>query len=552
MEIPPEAVATPRRRLAQALWILGPFGFFLLVLQRLWTNAPVWDDYDAILALLLRADDIRTPGEWLAMVFAQHNEHRIAVMRLIALGVAGSFGQIDFRIMMLIANLSLLGTFLFVWREFRREVAAPIFGAAALVMFQWSYFEASLMGSAGPPHLGVVFFAFGCLYFALREGTAGFVLAAVFGVLAAASQANGLFALPIAAVGCVAWGGKRRAVVLGILAVLAWVLYLYGYVRPPGHPSPLVALTNPIPAVHLFCVVIGGILPGTRASAILGALILVGFAWMAWKGLWRTHPVAALWVTFLLATAATASVGRVGFGVHNASRYAIVSTSLLVILALCFFTMARPLGWKAIAVTLLGGVAISFGVTLLARDDIVAYALRGKLLRETVPAAPGVVVDRFAGAFYPNQDWARHVLTLASERGHYFPRKQLVYPTRVFSASSVPETQRRFGHVDVVAVSGRRVSVTGWSDITAQVPSRTMQVISSPQFLEAVSVAVIPRQDVTTAHKQPDLLLSGFLMELDYASESDARDAAKSLCMVVEAPDRPRTILLSLQPNCAS
>jgi len=537
-------ISSRRPSLAEIAWVGVPFLLYLLVLQHLWFNAPVWDDYDTILGLLIRADEIRTPGEWLAMVFGQHNEHRIAVTRLVALGLA-SFGPIDFRVLMLVGNLAVLGTFLFIWREFRGHVPPGAIGAAAIVMFQWSYYEASLMGSAALPHLGVVFFSFGCLHFALRDHPAAIALGVLMGILAAASQANGLLALPIAALGCAFLRRRWQAAIFGAVALAAWILYFRGYVRPPHHPSLLAALSSPVTAVHLFLVVVGWVLP-------VGALIVAGLGWLTWKGFWKNHPVAALWTLFLLGTAAAATVGRAGFGVVHASRYAIGSTCLLVIvcLAICEVTRWHSRKWMAFAVA--GAAFFSITVSLVSWQRARDSTLRGSSLKQPVIEGEAVAADWMGGAYYPDPARARNVLNIAAERGYYKPPKENVHPARVASEETMPEAARAVGHIDSVAVSGKRVSVTGWTDITARVPSRTLRVVSAPRFVQAGSVEIVSRSDVVFVLRDPDLLFSGFRLELEYPSAEDARKGASNLCMVVEAPSRPKTRLAARQPACGA
>lgn len=539
----------PPSRAAQVAWIAGPFAVFLSVLAWLWADAPVWDDYDAVLGLLLRAEGVHAPGEWLAMVFAQHNEHRIAVMRMATLALAGVAGQIDFRILMLAGNLALLGTMLFMWREFR-EVAAPILGAAAIAAFQFSYYEASLMGSAALPHLGVIFFSIGCLYFSLRDGAIAAVLAVTLGLLAAASQANGLFALPVAAAGCLVFHRRRRALVLLGFALAAWALYFHGYHRPPNHPSPLVALSNPLYTAHFFFVVAGGVLPGTRLSAILGLFIVAGLAWTLLRGVWRTHPVVVLWVAFLLASAAAAAVGRVGFGVVHAPRYAIVSTMLIVILGLCAFSGARVPSRGATAATLVGAAIFAIGVSLAVRPGLVEYALRGHLLHQAVPVAPGFAVDRYVGAFYPDQGLAQVALAAASEHGYYHPPKLAVHPYEVRIVERLPATERAGGRIDTVVAAGTRVVVEGWTDSTAARPGRTLYVASRPPAQGAGAFVVVQRQDVAFKTGDAGMLLSGFRMELEYGSEARAREAARALCMASQAAGEAPSRLQPVYPGC--
>jgi hypothetical protein len=530
-----------RTSLAELAWIGLPFAIFLAVLVHLWTNAPVWDDYDVVLGLFLRADQLHTTREWIAMIFGQHNEHRIAVMRATTLLLQKSMGEIDFRLLILAGDLTLLGTYLFVWREFRDAVSPPLAAAAGFLMFQWSYYEASLMASAALAHLAAVFFAFGCIFFAMRPSRMAIALSILFGALAASSQANGVLALPIAAAGCALWRRPRAAVVLGACAVLAWFLYFHGYVKPGQHPSLLAALATPVQAVHLFCVMVGAILPGTQASALLGAALLALIAWGAWKGLWRERPAATLWVVFVLAAAASAVVGRVGFGVLNAPRYAILSTSLVVVLAMWTFSRWRPARRGVVALVVLGAAAFSFALSAAIWNYVAEYALRPRVLREAVPASADFRVDRYGGVFYPDAARGVSLLTDTQAKGYYKPPRHVVYRPDIVAGTSV-QAQRVMGHADVSA-AGAHVTVLAWSDITAEVPGRTVRIVSNPAFWRVAEIYVMSRHDVAFALKDSTLVYSGFQLDLEFDSDEQARMAAANLCVVVEAPGHPATRL---------
>src|SRR5260221_10237910 len=135
--------------LSKLAWMSAPLALYLFVLQRLWVDAPVWDDYGTVLDSVMRMMDAPSAKDWLAVVVAQHNEHRIATVRLISRGVAALFGRIDFRVLVLVGNLWFVGAFLLIWAEVRDAVPAPLFAAAAFLMFQCSYYEAGIWTSAG-------------------------------------------------------------------------------------------------------------------------------------------------------------------------------------------------------------------------------------------------------------------------------------------------------------------------------------------------------------------------------------------------------------------
>ena len=100
-------------------WVALPFLVYLTLLSRLWFDAPIADDYSAILEGTMRLMDARTFSESLQVLLSQHNEHRIVITRAVAWTVAKIGGDIDFRVLVLLGNLGLAAIIALLWSQFR-------------------------------------------------------------------------------------------------------------------------------------------------------------------------------------------------------------------------------------------------------------------------------------------------------------------------------------------------------------------------------------------------------------------------------------------------
>jgi hypothetical protein len=531
-----------RRELA---WIAVPLAAYFLILQRLWFNAPIWDDYDALLWWPIKMMDAKSVWDWLTIVVQQHNEHRIAVVRIAAWAMAMA-GHIDFRVLTLLGNLTLVGFFCLAWLEFRHDVAAPVFCAAALLMFQWSYFEASLMASAALPNIGVVMFSLASLFFALRGRAGGAAACIALSILAVGSQASGLLALPVAAAGAFLAGRRSRALAFALAAAALWGAYFVNYYKPGGHPSMVAAFLHPIDAAHLFLVVVGGM--SSWASAVPGAALLASIAWLARRRLWREHPTAMLWIAYLLLAAAAITVGRAGFGVIYASRYAIYSTSLAVVVLLSICATTRLANRAMIAALIAWCFAASLVASWMAWPAIRGYVGSANTLTRVVTVEGETGWPLFLGVRYPVYAHARHQLMDAENRRIYEPpHKILVHSTSVRVDPSARLAPQLGGNVDEVRAEGTRVLLKGWSDIPPQQEGRVLTVHGSPATAKT-RLSIIQRDDVVAALGAPTLMLSGFELELDYGSPEEARRAAETLCLTAEAPGIPARTLA--RPGC--
>ena len=531
-------------------WIAVPFAIYLLVVGRFWVDTPAWDDY-AILQSLLRFIEAKSAREWLAALLAQHNEHRTAVLRLAALAVTAVEGHIDFRVLIVAGNLAFLGAFLVFRAEFRRNVAAPLFAAAALVMFQVSYYEAGTWASAGFPNMGAAFFSFLALYHATHGDARHAAVTIVASLLAIGLAGNGLFILPLAAAVCLLQGRRVRAAVFAGVAVAIFALYFIDYVRPHQASSALVALQSPLRSTAFFLIAIGAILPGFVAPLLTGAAILAALGWLAYRGAWRSHPTAALWVVFILLSTAAATAARVGMGGFHASRYAIYSTCLVVLLMLYAFERFPVRSRRAMGIAIAAGAATSLVVSWASWDDAKKFALNAFLLAKPVPATKDVAVPTYYGVYFPNVHDGTHLLLASEWRGIYHVKRETIYSSAVRPIAEIPATARLAGNLDEAKVNSAHVTVAGWVDIPPNVAGRAFDVHSTPAFAAATSQPA-ERLDVARATLDPSLAFSGFTLELDYASEDAARKAVGALCIVVEAPGFAPAVLGREGRRCES
>ena len=519
------------------------------MLSRFWFDAPLLDDYDCFLDALGALAKAASPAEWQAHLFAFMNEHRLAGTRLAAQLQAWTTGGIDFRVPMLLGTLCVFGIFALVQAEFREEASGPIAAAAALLLLQWSYWEALLMASASTAHLGTAFFSVAALYFALRPGARSAALCAVGGILAAYSQANGLFVLPLAAAACMVLGKRRRAVVFMVLAALIWAHYFVGFSRPTNHPM-LRALDDPVKTVQLFLIIVGGIVPSLAWAQVAGAVILAGLGWITWRGLWRRHPTVFLWVAFVLVSAATIAVARAGFGLFWGSRYAINTALLMAILVFAAFSLTRP--WRRGAQFLaLGAAALLWSAILFeALPHMRERSLRGHLLAEVEPSGAPLGLPRFVGMQHPHQEHAARILEVAEAHRWYVAPRRAIPPPSVAVTAERPAAAPPLGVIDEIIPGEASVVLRGWSGIPATVQGRRFIIHSAYTPRTARLEALHVREDVAVALRQPDLLLSGFNLRLGFGSAEEASEASRSICMFEEAPAFPMAEILRPGIQC--
>ncbi|HEX5129746.1 MAG TPA: hypothetical protein VFV90_08365, partial [Usitatibacter sp.] len=225
---------------------------------------------------------------------------------------------------------------------------------------------------------------------------------------------------------------------------------------------------------------------------------------------------------------------RVGFGVHWASRYAINSSCLLatalLVLASRHAWGARA-SWIALAATAIGSLTLSWAIW----PDAATHAFKGSLLASPQPDSREVVVEPYVGTYYPYPKVARRLLAEAERHRIYDVPDVPVFAAQLRSSSAPPLPARTAGALETVVVSGTRVVAEGWTEVPATVRGRVFTA-HSRVIPRSSSLAIVGRADIAVITRRADLLLAGFRWEGAFDSEAQARDAARELCLVVEAP----------------
>ncbi len=346
------------------LFMFSAIGFIALAVAgaaRTYSPVPFWDMWNGYLDFYVKA----TGGE-LGAWWAQHNEHRIVLARVLFwMDIAWFSGATRF---LLVANYVLVGlswlAFCKAWREAAgvKDAVVPLFLAAWL--FSWSQEENLLWAFQSQFILAqlVPLIAFYCLHRAVSAPEPWvyerFALAIALGIASIGTMANGVLALPLMTLYAlvVRWPWRRVAL-LGVLSCLCVGLYFHGYVAPGAHGSLGQALRdNPGGLVHYVLLYLGGPFfyfwpqggPVARNVALLsGAFFVLSSVALAWRIVPRAreNTLSLALLTFILYIGGSAlgtAGGRLIFGVEQAlsSRYmtpALMAWSALLIVGLSRF-----------------------------------------------------------------------------------------------------------------------------------------------------------------------------------------------------------------------
>ncbi|VXC06076.1 conserved membrane hypothetical protein [Pseudomonas sp. 8AS] len=309
-----------------------------------YSPVPFMDEWGGSLDFYIRSSS-GDPAIW----WAQHNEHRVVLSRLLFWMDFAWFGGSVWLLLAINYLLVALGCVVFwnIWRE--REIPGFRFVGFFLVawLFSWSQKENLVWAFQSQFILAQLLplVAFYYLHKCVAEESKAnryFALAILFGVLSVGSMTNGVLALPLMAVLAALMGlGWRRSGFLLLLAVLAAGAYFYDFVRPPNHGSLAKTLSeDPLGLIQYVLVYVGGpfypiakklvghglvALHATQTAGLFLVLSALAFLVQELRKRERSTLQLAL-LTFILYIGGTAlgtGGGRLLFGINQAlsSRY---------------------------------------------------------------------------------------------------------------------------------------------------------------------------------------------------------------------------------------
>lgn len=286
-------------------------------------NIPYEDDIPDLLQFVVDAEQLDGVQKKLETAFRQYNDHRVEATRLLVYGIYLIDGEMDFRKLIIIANLGLLLILFLFYLVVRHEEFRWIFLlVSALLLFNLKFFTLVLMAQAAFAYYFVFIYAFACLFTLHKVTPLQFVLAAVFCSLSSFTLAAGQAAWLLGLVSLIHQSLviKQKSVLYPLLwlviAVAVLALWRMGF-----ESFPIISLTH-LPLNELlvqyptfFLSLLGSpfIDSSVLWAGVFGLVLLVALVFLTLR-CYRDNDIRLLlccW--FAVATLAAATLGRVGF-----------------------------------------------------------------------------------------------------------------------------------------------------------------------------------------------------------------------------------------------
>lgn len=219
--------------------------FFFYIFFKYMVNVPINDDYSILDNFngLLNADSFL---EKTKLFFAQHNEHRILYDKMWFWISYLINGQIDFNMLALVGNLSLLGIFILWAKRAKLSNDYMVLFPIAALLFNLTFWENMTFPMAGLSNFTGLLFSLVSLSFLCAKELSNkrFFWAVLFCFLAIFTQGGGLLVIPVSLIILLLKKDYTRLKNYGAIGVLFFVIYFIGYESPADSPNLMESLLN--------------------------------------------------------------------------------------------------------------------------------------------------------------------------------------------------------------------------------------------------------------------------------------------------------------------
>lgn len=317
-----------------------PFALFTLWVYHYAADAPLWDDFYAILGFLNAFVQTNSLYGKLALLFQQHMEHRIVLVRAAALVQYSISGQVNFRVLTFFGGLGWLLTTLVVALYVKRRYHWPLAWVLPIpyVLLSFTTHLNMFWAVGSIQNYWVVLFSVLCLI-CLAEHKVAY--AAVLFPCALFTSGTGAILFPLAGLYLLLQRKIKPFLLFIVPATIFMLLFFtqYWHVDIGGAPAGIAD------AALWFLAFLGnasGYVPVAVAAGLVGLAGLLAILARS-----TDDDFLRLLAAFIVIAAATATLSRVGLGLAQAmsrhyAMYSLLTGAGLYVFALTKMTVRIP------------------------------------------------------------------------------------------------------------------------------------------------------------------------------------------------------------------
>lgn len=268
------------------LCLLSNYFFYLITFS---VNAPNGDDFYCIYQAVVNYNAAHTVSAKLIEIITPWLEHTIAYTKLLAIANYKLLGTLNFKIYIVIGNLSLVGI-AFIFYKVLRKLLVPVwyYIPIAFLLFQQQSYEGQYWPAATAAYMSVIFFSMTCFYFVFISENKLFLLGLLFGTMALYTFGSGIITLLIVLGVLLLKRNYKKAALWTMCIMVVYFVFNNFYTYPKASRPPIFSslLNNPEYVFNYFFAFSGMILDFDEAIKAPNEVIgIIGFGFLLWVGL---------------------------------------------------------------------------------------------------------------------------------------------------------------------------------------------------------------------------------------------------------------------------
>jgi hypothetical protein len=412
------------KSIAVISWIIFaiPFVIYGLCVFRYAADIPFQDDYDAALNFTNTYIQTQTSTEKIALLFSQHNEHRIVFVRLVFLCSYYLFREVNFKFCIVFGNLGWILTLVMLVLYFQKKFHLSLAHLLPLpyLLLTFTHWENMFFAMAAIQNYWFMFFSIAFLICLAKDRPLSFC--ALFPIALFTSGA-GVVLYPLGNLFLILQKKRRSLAWFFVLSTSCMLLYFYNYHKPAIHPSILDAVATPFRTMAYFFSFWGNIVPLHYMSILAGLILCSLSIYLVIRGYGDSFFQLA--IGFIALIALTSALTRSGLGVWQSlsSRYSLFPLFGLVCIYLCI-VISIPRAVAAHRVVLVSAIlcAISFwGIATVYYEQTRFFQ---KIKDERIAGIAAFSNGDKSRLLYPDKDRAAHILLKAKQMHIYHYQDQ--------------------------------------------------------------------------------------------------------------------------------
>ena len=358
--------------------IITFFGMFFLYM----VNAPINDDYQAVLDFLNKCIATDSGAEKASLMFSQHNEHRIVYDRIWTIISYKLQNNVNFTFLAFIGNISLVAIAFFFFRKFLKlKRSYLVFVPISVLLFNLTNWENMTFAMAGMSNFTVLLFVILSLNFLAKDtlnSKKNIFIAVLFFYSALITQGGGIFLLPISILILLYKKEYKNVLIYFLLIAPLLVAYFYDFHRPEQNADIITTLINHNikivvfvfsflgNAFNYFLIYSQDVNQSINVTAVIGFLLFVLFLYITKTKYYKKNIFNYALMLFIIVSAMVTAVSRVSFGweTAGASRYRINGIIFCISLYYWFIESHPKLNKKQIWALAICTVAYYLGINL--------------------------------------------------------------------------------------------------------------------------------------------------------------------------------------------